>query len=83
LGVVLKSADSNGNVLTRAMIKKSYFPDDEYKVRGPPHKYDKDGNLKNPSEPLVQFNLPPTTLKALIDGISDDTLLWFEYPVND
>lgn len=53
LGIVLKSADTNGNVMTWAMIKKSYFADDDYKVKGPPHKYDWSGNPKNPADPLI------------------------------
>lgn len=53
LGVVLKSADSNGNVLTWAMIKKCYFAEEDYKVQGPPYMYDRNGNPKNPSDPLV------------------------------
>ena len=53
LGIVLKSADTNGNVMTRAMIKKSYFADDDYQVKGPPHKYDRNGDPKNPADPLV------------------------------
>ena len=70
--------------MTRAMIKKSYFADDDYQVKGPPHKYDRSGNPKNPADPLVQFNLPPSNLKAIVDGITqDDTLLKFTYPVND
>jgi hypothetical protein len=80
LGVVLKSADINGNVMTRAMIKKSYFVEESYEVRPP-------SNLEveqDSTAPLVQFNLPPTTLKAIVDMVSsDETQLEFEYPVGD
>ncbi len=53
MGVVLKSADQNQCVMTRAMIKKSYFFEEKYEVTGPDRLMREDGTPKNPAVPLV------------------------------
>ena len=52
------------------MIKKTYFLDEAYEVMGPKHMMTDDGKPKKDNLPLIQFNLPPNTLKAIIDMIA-------------
>ena len=66
------------------MIKKTYFAEEKYEAKGPKELMDEEGKPKSATTPLVQFNLPPNTLKNIVDMVTqEDTLLDFSYPVGD
>ena len=74
-GIIMKWADYKGVVMTKAMIRKDYFHNDNFFVAI------KDGDGMRDGG--VEFWIPPNVLLGVMDKIIGDTVVEFAYPVKD
>lgn len=85
-GLVLKSAAPSGTIMTRCLIRKDFFHNDSYRIdiKNPDDKeaFAQDADTKRT---LVEFCLPFTELKHIVEGMVDDdsTIIELEWPVSD
>ena len=88
-GIVLKSASNSGVIMTRCMIREEFFETHTYKIEIKNEK-DKGRNTEERDvgklgDPLVEFCLPISELKSIVDGLSDelDSAIHLNYPTAD
>ena len=87
-GIVLKSASNSGVIMTRCMIRTEFFTDNSYHIdirneadKRRVEQENEEGRLGNP---LIEFCLPISELKQIVDGIIDEgSCLAIEYPTGD
>ena len=86
-GIVLKSAATSGNIMTRCLIRRDFFADNSFQIV-----------LKNPEDieastrpdsghenkTLIEFCLPFTELKHIVEGmVEEENSIELAYPVGD
>ena len=67
-GIVMKSAAHNGCIMTRCMVRKDFFHDKIYNLEIVKSRSDSD--VRNVAIPEIEFCLPYSELKALVDIVS-------------
>eukprot|EP00347_Sterkiella_histriomuscorum_P005978 403354538 len=85
-GITLKSHSQQGTIMTKCMLKKDFFGDNFFDIQiRKQSDLKKDFNLKeNAMQPLIEFCLPFSELKQIVDGMVDeDNVLQLEYPTGD
>ena len=73
-GIVLKSASFSGSIMTRCMIRKDFFNNGAYdiEIRNEDDKKRGDKDTGGLGRALIEFCLPFSELKQIVDGIVDE-----------
>ena len=75
-GIVLKSASNSGVIMTRCMIREEFFLPNSYKIEirnaRDQARMDEDKEKGVLGDPLVEFCLPISELKAIVDGLNEE-----------
>ena len=83
---MLKSASASGTIMTRCLIRKDFFHDNSYNIelKNPEDIAANDERMQS-NKTLVEFCLPFSELKHIIEGMVDDdnTVIDLEWPVSD
>ena len=75
-GIVLKSASNSGVIMTRCMIRKEFFVEGQYNIdirnQEDRDRVEKEMQVGGLGKPLIEFCLPISELKQIVDGICDE-----------
>lgn len=77
-GIVLKSASNSGVIMTRCMIRREFFVEDTYIIDIKNESdlqrvnEEENQNLGGLGKPLIEFCLPISELKQIVDGICEE-----------
>ena len=87
-GIVLKSAAFSGTIMTRCMIKKDFFHNGNYHIEvrneADRKRLEEEQQPSGMGKPLIEFCLPFSELKQLIEGIvEEENIIQLLYPELD
>lgn len=87
-GIVLKSASNSGVIMTRCMIRKEFFVEGTYDIdirnEEDRLRVEKEMQVGGLGKPLIEFCLPISELKQIVDGIcEEENSVQLTYPSGD